>query len=603
MGIYDPTSGELVDAVLTRVEVDYIDNLILDGNARSRNCESYKAAIVDYLLGCSFRWYRHYLKCQKDNFFLKNKPTCNQIEAIEARNRKETLEGYKPFPYHSMMFNLTYITDSQKKIVELVEIFWKEIKDEWLITKKQSWKSETLFTRALERQNEKSYGFGKSTLEVADIEEFLELAIKISEKKIEGNEKFIYLLNSKDEGLTLQYDNQLSEGRPKKASIIVGGNILSRGLTIENLSVTVFARSQVMSLGDTNLQMCRWFGHKKQDIDLQTVYLQEHSQVLFQNISEADKELRRQFKTHIFRSTPMKCLLLSLFNSPLFRNTSPTKSTFLVRGSQASYSGLTIDLLEHIKSPNFEYLKNNGLLNDYLKSLPPSIKRGREFKRANVYRNVPQDEFLKFFNSLHFAEDALNISPTRYISYLQKWKENGSIPDFNIAVFDVNSKGEIRNRARKITGRPIAPADFKTVSELISNAQRALAPFRGGKSDPKGVKKNPELAYCGDNFIDMPKQFHIDNYDKKSLRREKGTSILFIFYMINANYVGKFPHSLKSSKKVMFEIGDSKYISTNEPLITFSIATPSGGPLFRTQINGTISEIVRANSTECEDYL
>ena len=87
------------------------------------------------------------------------------------------------------------------------------------------------------------------------------------------------------------------------------------------------------------------------------------------------------------------------------------------------------------------------------------------------------------------------------------------------------------------------------------------------------------------------------------LRREKGTSILFIFYMINANYVGKFPHSLKSSKKVMFEIGDSKYISTNEPLITFSIATPSGGPLFRTQINGTISEIVRANSTECEDYL
>jgi len=94
--------------------------------------------------------------------------------------------------------------------------------------------------------------------------------------------------------------------------------------------------------------MCRWFGHKRNDIDLQSVYLQEHSQILFQEISQSDKELRQQFRTHIFNDVPNECLLLSLFSSPLFRSTSPTKSKFLEK-VDASYSGINKDMLDSIQ--------------------------------------------------------------------------------------------------------------------------------------------------------------------------------------------------------------------------------------------------------------
>ena len=607
LGIYKPGQKELeVIRILTKVETEFVNDLIKNKTKREKYCQEYKLAIADYLIGCAIRWYRHYVKCKIEGYFSEKKPTLVEIEAVEARGKRLTAAGYKPFPYHAMMFNLTYINESQSTIIQLIDMFWKEIKEEWLLTKNNSWKKDSVFTSQIEKQIEKSMRFETSIPEASDLEEFIEIAIKITSTQIYGKDKSIYLLNSKDEGSTLQYDSQARENRPKKASIIVGGNILSRGLTIENLSVTVFARSQVMSLGDTNLQMCRWFGHKKRDIDIQTVYMQDHSQELFQSISVSDKELRSQFRYHIFNNIPNKCLLLSLFNSPLFRSTSPSKMRSRIQGEQ-SYSGITIDLLEHIKDPN--YRENDRLLNEYLKKLDKKAKWKLEFKRAKVYRDVPHDDFMNFFKGLKIADDAMNISPDKYLKYLEKWLESkkGNLPKFNIAVFDVDHSGKLRKRARKVTG---VASEFKSENELKENALKSLAAFRGGKSDSDAVKSDKNNSYCGDNLIDLPLEFHIKNYSKKNLRREKGLPILFLFYKISANYVGRFRvnkgKGIKAtSKDVYFVKGDKLFIEDAEktPLITFSISTPIGGPVYQTTINKKVAEIVEANNVECEAFL
>ena len=599
LGIYMPDSTELInDRRLTELESEHVKELIKNKNKRDNNCQEFKLAIVDYLIGCSIRWHRHFVKCKNDGFFITNKPTLKEIEEIEANNSKVTIDGYKPFPYHAMMFNLAYINESQGSIITLVNLLWKEIKAEWINTKKENWNNDNIFNTVLEKQIEKSIRFESTVPGPEELETFIESAIKISETTIYNNDKYIYLLNSKDEGSVLQYDSLAPEIRPKKAAIIVGGNILSRGLTIENLSVTVFARSQVMSLGDTNLQMCRWFGHKKGSIDLQTVYMQGHSQELFQSISEADKELRSQFKYHIYNKIPNKCLLLALFNSPLFQSTSPSKMRNSGRGEQ-SYSGITVDLLQHIQKDTF--LENNRILEEYLTKLKKTHQGIKEFDRATVYRNVPNDDFINFFGELKFADDALNISPKKYLEYIDKWNGMGHVPlpTFNIAIFDSYDDGSLRKRARKIQG---VTGDYKTKEEFKNAALKSLAPFRGGKSDPNSSKSK----YCGDYLIDFPESFHDANYNTKNLRREKGHPILFMFYKVNANYVGKFSPSKGTSKEeVKFEIGDELYIPVDEnfPLVTFSIATPLGGPVFETRINNAVVEIVRANSNECEKFI
>lgn len=599
-GVYNPITDDVNKAKLTKIELEFLKKIIDDKSLRNMHCSSFKIAIVDYLVGCSIRWYKHYIKAKNDGFF-DLLPSIIDIEAIEVLGTKNTINGFKPFPYHSMMFNLSYITDTQLKIRELVKMLWPEIKAELKKTQKYSWSKNTLFTEALEKQNEKSYFFGRPVVESIEIQHFLKLAIEISAKNIVNDENFIYLLNSKDEGTTLQYDNHLAEMRPKKASIIVGGNVLSRGLTIENLSVTVFARSQVMSLGDTNLQMCRWFGHKRNDIDLQTVYLQEHSQLLFQEISQSDKELRQQFRTHIFNGVPNECLLLSLFSSPLFRSTSPSKSKFLENG-EASYSGINKDMLEPFSHDDYEL--NNELLDIFLKSLLPSILCDKhKYERADVYYDIPVDEFILFFESLQFSDNASNITPKQFNAYLKKWRKSDKpIPGINIAIFDIDAKGVAANRRRQTVG---SSKDFKSKEELKENASNSrLAPFRGGKNDENAVKKNPEKSYCGDVFIDMPLSFHKDNYSTLNLRRDKSMKILIIFYKINANYVGLFPPKKKAgSKPVYFEKGidKNKYRDTDLPVVTFSVAMPLGGPIFKTQENKkATSEVL--DTKICEDF-
>ncbi len=55
--------------------------------------------------------------------------------------------------------------------------------------------------------------------------------------------------------------------------IAVGGNSLSRGLTLEGLCVSYFYRNTMMY--DTLLQMGRWFGYRPNSDDLFKVWMAE----------------------------------------------------------------------------------------------------------------------------------------------------------------------------------------------------------------------------------------------------------------------------------------------------------------------------------------
>ncbi|NOK38963.1 Z1 domain-containing protein [Corallococcus exercitus] len=76
--------------------------------------------------------------------------------------------------------------------------------------------------------------------------------------------------------------------------IAVGGNSLSRGLTLEGLVVSYFRRSTKMY--DTLLQMGRWFGYRPGYEDLCRVWLPQDAIDWYGHISEATEELRSQLK-------------------------------------------------------------------------------------------------------------------------------------------------------------------------------------------------------------------------------------------------------------------------------------------------------------------
>jgi hypothetical protein len=76
--------------------------------------------------------------------------------------------------------------------------------------------------------------------------------------------------------------------------IAVGGFSLSRGLTLEGLTISYFLRNSLMY--DTLMQMGRWFGYRPGYEDLCRVWMPEDAQGWYEHIAEATEELRAEFK-------------------------------------------------------------------------------------------------------------------------------------------------------------------------------------------------------------------------------------------------------------------------------------------------------------------
>jgi hypothetical protein len=76
--------------------------------------------------------------------------------------------------------------------------------------------------------------------------------------------------------------------------IAVGGNSLSRGLTLEGLTISYFRRTTQMY--DTLLQMGRWFGYRPGYEDLCRVWIPQAAIDWYGHISESTEELRSELK-------------------------------------------------------------------------------------------------------------------------------------------------------------------------------------------------------------------------------------------------------------------------------------------------------------------
>lgn len=76
--------------------------------------------------------------------------------------------------------------------------------------------------------------------------------------------------------------------------IAVGGNSLSRGLTLEGLCISYFHRNSQMY--DTLLQMGRWFGYRDGYGDLCRIWLTDEAIHWYRHISESTEELREEIR-------------------------------------------------------------------------------------------------------------------------------------------------------------------------------------------------------------------------------------------------------------------------------------------------------------------
>jgi len=101
----------------------------------------------------------------------------------------------------------------------------------------------------------------------------------------------VQAVNQRTGAASLDYG--VTDRPPGVRVIAVGGNSLSRGLTLEGLSTSYFRRDP--RAYDTLLQMGRWFGYRDGYLDLCRVWLTEEAEGWYKHVTRVAGELKRDF--------------------------------------------------------------------------------------------------------------------------------------------------------------------------------------------------------------------------------------------------------------------------------------------------------------------
>ncbi len=207
-----------------------------------------------------------------------------------------------------------------------------------------------------------------------------------------------------------------------KNVIAVGGLSLSRGFTLEGLSVSYFVRNSIYY--DTLMQMGRWFGYREGYDDLCKIYMPKETQENFAFIAECMDELMQKFKEMSREKlTPLdfglavrqdpRCLLQITANNKR-RHAKEVMLSLDLSGKLIETRKFSTD--ESIQKKNFELLLNflGSLKNHHCKDTHAYSNVGN----AILYTDVAKDQIQGFIEN--FKTDAISVYKQWVLEYLDR---------------------------------------------------------------------------------------------------------------------------------------------------------------------------------------
>ena len=217
--------------------------------------------------------------------------------------------------------------------------------------------------------------------------------------------------------------------------IAVGGNKLSRGLTLEGLSVSYYLRASRMY--DTLMQMGRWFGYRGGYVDLCRLFTSAELHKWYCQITDASNELRQEFEymSEDAKSTPEKyALKVRTFPGTLLV-TSLNKLKNAVY-FDLSYSGRLVQTTVLLPR-KVEAEKNLSVLKSFISKLdtPKFDKNALIFKEVNA--SILTDEFISKFQ---FHSELKTINVPLLKKYISDCNSKNELTNWTIAIFSSQDK-------------------------------------------------------------------------------------------------------------------------------------------------------------------
>ena len=337
--------------------------------------------------------------------------------------RKQREEG--PL-FNSMLVHVVRFTKVQKEVATQVELALKDIHQR--LRNGDGERTPTIVEEFHNLWTRKKTGFVDTSTQCSQILNNKELRLPSWETIQSSLESVaagirIKIING-SAGDILDYEEHRETGLDL---IAIGGDKLSRGLTLEGLSVSYFLRSSRMY--DTLMQMGRWFGYREKYIDVCRLYTTKELLDWFTHIAAASEELQREFEYMVAVGGTPRDYGLKVRSHPALLVTSAVK---MRHGTEMrlSYSGERSQTIIFTRD-RATVERNFETVCDWLASLP-HLSGTSNFDNGYTWRDIPAPTVISFLHQYEFHENSKRMKGDMLARYIEKQNANDELISWTV---------------------------------------------------------------------------------------------------------------------------------------------------------------------------
>ncbi len=202
--------------------------------------------------------------------------------------------------------------------------------------------------------------------------------------------------------------------------IAVGGDKLSRGLTLEGLSVSYFLR--ISRQYDSLLQMGRWFGYRRGFADLCRLYTTGDMEDWFRYVATAQSELRAQFFEMSMQNATPRDFGLKVAIHDVLEVTAINKQRH-AEVQQSSYAGEgKVQTVMFRDRPTIE--RNADVTDSFIQGLgagednPPRPGSPGRRAQGTLWKGVPGQDIARYLRTIAFPAESQQINGEKLAAYI-----------------------------------------------------------------------------------------------------------------------------------------------------------------------------------------
>lgn len=340
----------------------------------------------------------------------------------------------------SMLVHISHLTDSHSKIYLLIESYLEGLKHALLEDNEAEHAS-------IKKIWEEDF---KATTEeiVGQCDDDFESIWKNAKKLLSSLELIMDNSNSNER---LTFERSVRDGFPFWG-IVVGGNTLSRGLTLEGLTCSYFVRSS--KAYDTLLQMGRWFGYRKGYVDVTRIFVPDELYRNFYELATIEQEIRDEISLMASNEERPVDVALRIRKIPNMLITAGGKSRS-TRTTYMSYSGTKVQTHQIRTNDTVSIEQNRQAVEKIITGVKSQIKPSKieftDLSSCFLFKEVPSEYVMQFLDGFFVPKSNSKFSTHLIQDYIHEQQKNGNLNNWSIAIMSLKN------------GNPIRVGDFDVV--------------------------------------------------------------------------------------------------------------------------------------------